>query len=128
MLLQTLQFKLFQHFLNSYLRFFFPGLFRLQSRHQILAHRHIGKQGVILEQQSHMTILGPQIDVLLRIKKHLAVQLNISFVRLHNTRNTAERHALAAAGGSQNPGHPLRSLKLRFQPEISQLFSDIHIQ
>ena len=75
-----------------------------------------------------MTFLGPQINFLLCVKEHLTVQLNVTFIRFHNPRDTPKRHTFSAAGGTQNTCHAFSRLKLSLQGEISQLFSDIHIQ
>ena len=48
----------------------------------VLQHRHVGKQGVILEHQPRMPLLGRQIDMLFRIEQHHIVHHDPAPVRL----------------------------------------------
>ena len=79
-------------------------LFGFQAAEDILLHRHMGKQGVILKQQPHPSLLGRQVDPPFTVEQHPAIQHNAAPVRPDNPRDTAQGHAFAAARRPQNRG------------------------
>ena len=80
---------------------FLPVFFSMQTTEDILPCGHVRKQCIVLEQISHAPLPRRQIDLLLRIEKHPAVQHDPAAVRLFNPGNACQRHALAAAGSAQ---------------------------
>ena len=59
-----------------------------QAAEDILGHRHVGEQGVVLEQVAHPPLLGRQVDALVRVEEHLAVQDDFAPVRPLNPGDT----------------------------------------
>ena len=76
--------------------------FGLQAAEDVLLHRHVGEQGIVLEQQPHTPLLGRQVDAFFAVKQHPAVQHNAAPVGLDDAGDAAEGHAFAAARGPQN--------------------------
>ena len=97
-LFQSLQMKRFQLFLHG--GFPFPTRQPVQRSSDILLHRHIGKQRILLKKIADTPLLRGQIDVLFTVKQHPIIQYNAPAVRPFNAGNAFERHALAAAGGA----------------------------
>ena len=86
-------------------------LFRVQAAQDVFFHRHMGKQGIVLEQIANLPFLRRQVDAASGIEQRFTVQHDPAFVRLFHAGDTFERHAFAAAGGAQQAGNSVRSLK-----------------
>ena len=95
-------------------------------RGDVLPHRHVGEQGVLLEQVSHPTPLGRQVDPGGAVIQGDAVQLDVPLVRRQDTRHTFEGHGLAAPRGSQQGQRLVPGLEPDLQPEIPQLLLNVH--
>ena len=93
----------------------------------VLLHRHGGEQGVVLEQQAHPPLLGPQVDLFLRVEQHPAVHHDAARVRPLDARDAPQGHGLAAARGPQQGQHLVPGGKGRVQPEAAQIFSDVYL-
>ena len=103
------------------------ALLTFHARHDVLKHRHIGKERVVLEQIAHAALLGFQVDLVLRVEHGLPVDAYHALVRRHNTGDTAQRHALSTAGITQQGQRLMPGFKLDIQLEGTDLFPDIHI-
>ena len=67
----------------------------------VLQHRHVGKQGVVLEHQPRVPLLGGEIDSLFGVEQHHIVHHDPPLVRSLDARDALEGHALAGTGGTQ---------------------------
>ena len=93
-----------------------------------MPHRHVGEQGILLEEIPHPPLLGRQVDLGGAVEEGHAVQHDAPPVRGQDPRHTPERHALSAAGGTQQrQGLPLR-FKLDLQMEVPHGLFDLYIQ
>ena len=92
----------------------------------VLQHRHIGKQRVVLEQQTRVALLGGEIDSLFRVEERHAVYHDPAPVGLFDARDTFERHALAAARGAQEGDHLVAAGKMHIQPESTEAFFNVN--
>ncbi len=101
-------------------------LLPVEAAQNVLPHRHIGKQGVILEQIPHPPLLRRQVDPFFRIKQRLPVQHDGSPVRPFDARDALQGHAFAAAGGPQQAQHTAPGLEPGGEAEIPQLFFNVH--
>ena len=61
----------------------------------------MGEEGVVLKEIAHPPLLGRQVDFGLAVKEDPAVQDDSAPVRPQQPGNTAQAHALSAAGGPQ---------------------------
>ena len=76
-------------------------LFVSDTGSNVLPYGHIREQGILLKQIAYFSLLGRQVDFLLGVKQDSSIQNNPAPIRFLDTCNALERHALAAAGGSQ---------------------------
>ena len=95
-------------------------------RGDVLPHRHVGEQGVLLEQIPHPPPLGRQVDPGGAVIQGDAVQLDVPLVRRQDARYALEGHGLAAPGGSQQGQRLVPGLKPDLQAEVSQLLLNVH--
>ena len=102
--------------------------FCVQAAEDVLLHGHIREKGVVLEQQAHAPLLGRQVDVLLTVEQHPAIQQDAALVGLHDARDAAQGHALAAAGCTQNGRGGVPGGEVRTEGKAVQLFLDVHFQ
>ena len=86
----------------------------------ILLDRHVGKQGVILEQIPHVPLLRRQVDLSLGIKQDFSVEDDAPLIGLLDARDAFQRHALAAAGGSEQSQNFIFRLKPYVQGEFPE--------
>ena len=77
-----------------------PPLLVPHCRGDVLAHSHIGEQGILLEQVAYISLLGRQIDVCGAVEQGHAVQHDLAVIRRQDTGNAPQRDGLAAAGGA----------------------------
>ena len=116
-----------QHFRTA-----FPAdclvFFRFQPAEDVLLHGHVGEQRIVLEQKAHAPLLRRQVDVLFTVKQHPAVQHDAARIRLYDTRDAAQCHAFAAAGGPQQRGGRAACGKFGPKGEALQLFGNVHFQ
>ena len=115
MVFQSFQLHQLQH-LRELLRLLRPVLFPVQAAEDILPHRHVREECVVLEQIADLPLLGREVDVLLGIIEHYAVQFDMPAVRFLDPGDALERKALAAAGGTQQAGDSV----LRFEGHIQR--------
>ena len=127
MVLQAFQLHQLQH-LPELPLLLLPVLFPVQAAEDVLPHRHVREQGVVLEEIAHLPLLGWEIDVLFRVKEHHAVQLDMAAVRFFDPRDAFEREALAAAGSAQQAGDAVFRLKAHVQREGTQGSVDVDDQ
>ena len=94
--------------------FFLHGLAFLAAHtaEDVLAHRHVRKERIILKKIADAAFLRREIDALPAVVEHNAVQLDVPLVGLFDAGHALERHALPAAGGSEQAGHAV--LRLEF--------------
>ena len=78
-----------------------PGDLLPDAGGDVLLHRHIGEEGIVLEQKAHVPLLRGQVDVPGRVEQHPAVEDDAPLVGGDHPGDAPEGHALAAAGGSQ---------------------------
>ena len=72
-----------------------------QAEGDVLIHRHVGPQGVILEQEAHVALVGGQVDAPVRVKDHIAVDADGALRGGLQARDHAQGGGFAAAGGAQ---------------------------
>ena len=106
----------------------FPALHAPCHRAQVLLHRHVGKQGVVLKQQSHIPLLRRQVDSVFAVEQGHAVDFDVSPVRSRHSGDASQGHGLAAAGRPQQTVETVPGVKGDIQMEIPHLFLDIHKQ
>ena len=94
----------------------------------VLLHRHVREEGVLLEQVPHAAALGREVDAALAVKKRLAVEDDAAAVGRHDARDALERHALAAAGRAEQRRRPVFGFELHAQRERVQPLFDVHKQ
>ena len=113
------QIKPLQKFLQKVLFFFLP-----EGKGDILSHRHIGKQGIILEQIPDFSFLGFFGDFFLTVEQDFIIQLYFPLVRLQNTRQTPQGDAFAAAAAPQNTQHFIFQIQRNFDGFCFYFFSE----
>ena len=88
--------------------FLFAGvvLFTVHPAQNVLPHRHVGEQRIILEQKPDPALLRRQVDMMFGVKKNFAVEFNAAAVRLINARNAVECPAFAAARSPEQTQNP----------------------
>ena len=87
---------------GSYHRFpFLPVRFPAGTGPNVLQHRHVGEQGVILEHQPRVPLLGGEIDALFGVEQYHVIHHDPPLVRSLDARDALEGHALAGTGGTQ---------------------------
>ena len=94
----------------------------------VLLDRHVWKQRVLLKQVADLSLLRRQVDFLFAVEQHAPVQLDMTLIRPHDACDAPQRHALAAAGGTEQRHHFPLSGEVHFQVKISKRFLDIHDQ
>ncbi len=92
----------------------------------VLPHGHVRKERVVLEEIAHVPLLRREVYALLAVVEDDAVKLNVSGVRLFYPGDAFERHALAAAGGTEQTGHAVLRLEPLFKLEAAELFLYVH--
>ena len=84
-----------------------PVRFALEDGQEVPTDGHIGEEGVLLEEVARPALLGRQVDPGGAVEEDMAVQGDAALVGPEDAGDTAQRHALAAAGGAQQ-GQGLR--------------------
>ena len=93
--IQSLEVEHLQHLRHLAVLFLLGRLFQLQAVGDVLIHRHVGKQRILLEHQRRIALEGRQ-------PVHpLAVHQDVALLRLGKPRQLAHQGGLAAAGGAQ---------------------------
>ena len=105
---------------------FVPVRLPAQAAQNVLGHRHIGEQGVALEQVAHPPPLGGQVDALFAVEQGLAVQDDTPPVGPLNAGNAFEGHALAAARGAQQAQHAALGFKPDLEEEAAQILFNVY--
>ena len=100
----------------------------MQAAEDVLPHRHVEEQGVVLEQVPHMPLLGLEVDAPFRVEEGHAVQDDAAPVGLLNARDALEGEALAAAAGPQQPRDAALGLKAGAEGEVAQIPFDFHLK
>ena len=101
-----------------------PPRFIPDGHGDVLADRHVGKQGVLLKQVAHLTLLGRQVNVGGAVVQGLAIQLDDALVGPQNARDAPQCHALAAAGGAQKGQSLVLGCEIGLELEGAQLLAD----
>ena len=78
----------------------------------VLQHRHVRKEGVLLEEIPYPPFLRREIDVLFAVEERFAVEDDVSPVRRHDPGDAFERYALAAAGSAEQRHRAAAGFKL----------------
>ena len=76
-------------------------LLDLQAEGHVLEHRHVGPEGVALEDQVEAPLAGGFIESLVRVDDHLVVDGHGAVLGLLQPGDDPKRGGLAAAGGAQ---------------------------
>lgn len=63
----------------------------------VLAHGHVRKEGIVLKEVADVPLLRRQVDALRAVKERTPVEDDAPAVRVFESRDAFERHALAAA-------------------------------
>ena len=109
----------------------FPGggvFFLFQGAEDVLLHRHIREQGVVLEQQAHVPLLRGQVDALLAVEQHPAIQHDAAAVGLDDARDAAQGHALAAAGCAEDGGSGVARCEIGVEGKAFKPLGNGHFQ
>ena len=126
-LLQTFQLHQPEHITEA--AFLLTAVFHpAQAAENVLPHRHVGEERIVLEEISDPTPLRWKIDSASGVKQNPAIQLDMAAVRALNTGDAFEGHALAAARGAQQTSDAVFCGKLHIQPENAQILFDIDVQ
>ena len=104
----------------------FPAGLVPHRRGDVLPHRHVGEQGILLEQVPHLPLLGRQVDFGSAVVESDAVQDDLSRIRRQDAGDALEGHGLAAPGGPQQGQRLVLCLKSDGQVKIPQLFLNVH--
>ena len=67
----------------------------------VVIHRHVGPQGVVLEEEAHLALVGGDVDTQLAVKDHLVADGDASAGGSLQTGDHTQGGGLAAAGGAQ---------------------------
>ena len=100
----------------------------MQTGTDILFHGHVRKECIVLEQIADMALLRLQVDVLLRVKEHSAIEDDSAFIRSHNAGDASEGHGLAAAGCSENADMACIGRKVHIEAEPPEILADVCFQ
>ena len=103
-------------------------LLLFQRAEDVLLHRHIREQRVVLEQQAHVPLLRGQVDALLAVEQDTAIQHDAAAVGSDDARNAAQGHAFAAAGCAEDGGGGIARCELRAKGEAVEPFGDLDVQ
>ena len=105
-----------------------PGGFVLYPHGNVLGHRHVGEEGVILEEIAYFPLLRGQVNATLRVEEYLIIQHNAAPVGFFDPGDALEGEALAAAGGTQQAGDlAALCLKGAVQPEFTEVFVNVNL-
>lgn len=94
----------------------------------VIRHRQVRKQHVVLEQKGRFTLLRRQVDLLLGIEEHLAIHNDPALIRRLDARDAAQREALAAPGGPQKAQSLIAARKSHVQGVVAEALLDAHVQ
>ena len=103
-------------------------LFPVEAAEDVLSHRHVGEERVVLEQIAHAPRLRRQIDLFLRIEEHPSVERDAPLVGLFNARDALQGHALAAARSAEQGGDPPLGREAHVQREAAEPLADVDAQ
>ena len=98
------------------------------ARPDVLLDRHVWKQRVLLKQVADLSLLRRQVDFLFAVEQNAPVQLDMALIRPHDACDAPQRHALAAAGGTEQRHHFPLSGEMHVQVKITERFFDINDQ
>ena len=106
--------------------------FGFQAAEHVLLHGHVGEQGVVLEQQTHIALLGRQVDALSAVEQHPAIQHDAPLVWPDDACNAAQGHAFAAAGRTQKGGSSVpcreRSVESKAIKPLGHIYFQAHVR
>ena len=124
--LQSLQAECVQNLPHRLL----PLVFRAGVRAcaDVLLDRHVREQRVLLKQIADLSLLRRQVDLFVAVEQNAPIQFNMALIRPHDACDAPQRHALAAAGGTEQRHHFPLSGEVHFQVKITERFLDIHDQ
>ena len=103
-------------------------LLLFQRAEDVLLHRHIREQRVVLEQQANVPLLRGQVDTLLAVEQDTAIQHDAAAVGSDDASNAAQGHAFAAAGCAEDGGGGIACCELRAEGETVEPFGDLDVQ
>ena len=72
-----------------------------QAKGDVVIHRHVGPQGIVLEQKAHFPLVGRDVDAQVRVKDHLVADGDAPAGGGLQPGDHAQGGSLAAAGGAQ---------------------------
>ena len=72
-----------------------------KAKGNVLIHRHVGPQGIVLEQEAHLPLVGGDVDAQAAVKHHLVANGDAPAGGGFQTGNHPQRGGFAAAGGTQ---------------------------
>ena len=78
------------------------SFFSAETTFDIVFYRHGWEKCVVLEQIADPSLLWFEIDLFLRIKHSSSIDDDLAFVRFLDSGDTAQGHALATSGGSED--------------------------
>ena len=105
-----------------------PGGFVLYPHGNVLGHRHVGEEGVILEEIAYFPLLRGQVNATLRVEEYLIIQHNAAPVGFFDPGDALEGEALAAARGTQQAGD-LAAFRFKgaVQLEFTEVFVNVNL-
>ena len=85
-----------------------------EPRRHILLDGHGREERIVLKQIAYPPLLRLQIDLLRAVEERPLIQPNLPLLRVDDTRDGLQRHALAGAGGPQDPD----ALRIFFEANV----------
>ena len=67
----------------------------------VLLHRHVGPQSIVLEKEAHFSLVGGNVDARVRVEDHAVADGDLSGGGCFKACDHAEDGGLAAAGGTK---------------------------
>src|SRR5215469_11643857 len=106
----------------------FASRHALRSKRDILHHRQMRKERVILKEQSNSALPRRNVDSRRRIKERSSVQPDAALVRPLKPGNASQRHALARSGRPKDRERLRVARKIRSQREAAQSLREPYFQ
>ncbi len=88
----------FQQFIGALADPLLVPLEVLQTEGDVLIHRHVRPERVVLEQKAHIALVGRKIDAAVRVKNDFSINGDAALCRGFQAGNHAQRGCFAAAG------------------------------
>ncbi len=91
----------------------------------VLGHRHVGEQLVVLEEERRAALLRSEVDLGRRVEERDAVHDDAPGIRRLHAGDTPERHALAASRRAEETDRLIRGVESDLQVERREVLLDV---